>query len=61
MHLVVHRDIAARNILLDAHYRAKVSDFGMARAAVDDEQGAYTDSRCVVMLVRVCFLSHLLS
>ena len=40
MHAVVHRDIAARNILIDDNYRAKVSDFGMARVAVDDEQGS---------------------
>jgi ankyrin repeat protein/predicted Ser/Thr protein kinase len=39
---VVHRDIAARNILVDENYRAKVADFGMARAA--DDEGDYTTS-----------------
>jgi ankyrin repeat protein/serine/threonine protein kinase len=37
---VVHRDIAARNILVDENYRAKVADFGMARTAGED--GDYT-------------------
>ena len=31
----MHRDVAARNVLLDSLLRAKVSDFGLAR----EEQG----------------------
>jgi tRNA A-37 threonylcarbamoyl transferase component Bud32 len=29
---IVHRDVAARNVLLQSGYRCKLSDFGMARA-----------------------------
>jgi ephrin-B len=33
----VHRDIAARNILLDKDLNCKISDFGMTRYAADDD------------------------
>ena len=32
---IVHRDVAARNVLLDATLTCKISDFGMASALVD--------------------------
>ncbi|XP_031180204.1 ephrin type-A receptor 6-like isoform X3 [Sander lucioperca] len=39
----IHRDIAARNILVDENLVCKVSDFGMSRVLEDDEpEAAYT-------------------
>ena len=34
-HCFVHRDVAARNILLNSERRAKIADFGMSRETID--------------------------
>ena len=40
--MVVHRDLKASNIMLDAQFNARLGDFGLARA-IDNERTSYTD------------------
>lgn len=41
---VVHRDLSARNVLLDERFFPKVSDFGISRAVSDAREGSTTSS-----------------
>jgi hypothetical protein len=43
---IVHRDIAARNVLLDGHGVAKLADLGMSRV-LEDKQGEQTTANNV--------------
>lgn len=35
---IVHRDLAASNVLISEDHKAKVSDFGLAKKIMDDSQ-----------------------
>jgi len=35
---IIHGDLTSNNVLLDGHYRAKISDFGLAKLHIDMEE-----------------------
>ena len=57
----IHRDVAARNVLVSAHFHFKISDFGLGRemAGGDNEDEAYyRPERGGAMPVRWCGQWH---
>ncbi len=50
MEKVVHKDLAARNVLLDRNLVAKVADFGLSRLSDQEENVVYTTSKVGVLL-----------
>lgn len=49
---IVHRDIAARNFLVDAGFHVKLSDFGMSRQVHASEGGEYNAKNNAAIPVR---------
>ncbi|XP_028757978.1 protein LYK5-like [Neltuma alba] len=43
----IHKNLQSRNVLLDGNFRAKVSNFGLARE-LDDEEGGFQVTRHVI-------------
>ena len=39
---IVHKDLAARNVLIGEHYEAKVADFGMSRILQESDNEHYS-------------------
>lgn len=48
-HCMVHRNLAARNILLKNDYQVQISDYGVADLLYpDDKKYIYTDTKVVM-------------
>ncbi len=43
---ILHRDLSSNNILLHGQHRAKLSDFGMAKVAVECQRQAISNTMC---------------
>ncbi|VAI86049.1 unnamed protein product [Triticum turgidum subsp. durum] len=46
---VLHRDIKASNVMLDASFSARLGDFGLARV-IDFDRSSFTDASCPLLV-----------
>ena len=51
---VVHRDVAARNVLLDSAHVCKISDFGMSKALAGGKDDSDCKNAQIFFCVPIC-------
>lgn len=57
-HCIVHRNLAARNILLKNDYQVQISDYGVADLLYpDDKKYVYTETKVAMTFFMVCTLN----